>query len=468
MSSPQGHQNALVGAAAPRPPSGVMSATMYVTQQCNTNTPTGPSMWGRSGRIMAPTVTPVATSLPLQQIARTVPQTNSSPTCYADPATLLGTGSGGTAPLQVLASPQQQQQQAELHANFGEHLRAPPPLANLASESCNGKEKALIFQLRGLPFATTREDVEAFLRNVNYHRLDVGTLATGESSGNAFLELRDLRAAQQLGRLHNTIITVAADARVPPRERPRPRYVEVLNADAIRREQVLRIDARTPRSALLQQRRARTAAAAVPATNIASFIGASTEPPPPQGSLAEFAEGDVRCFAAPTVTLPSHSSALMPPAPSQRFMEWPYLGGSSSVSWSAYAPPPPQQPQSSLFLASSMPAPHFLGPQAAAMTTSSVPAMLHVQNVEESGLVRGTTLAPLPLYQLVTPLASRLQATSQQRVFARSNVSYFVVAAVSAPSSTLAEAQNTYCVAATSSTQAAASSNYYYLDGSSA
>ncbi|KAG5493707.1 hypothetical protein JIQ42_02081 [Leishmania sp. Namibia] len=467
MSSPQGHQNVLAGAAAPRPPPAVMSATMSVTQQCNTNASTRSSMWSRCGGIMASTVTPVATSLPLQQIARTVPQTNSSPACYADPATLLGTGSAGTAPFQVLASPQQQQQQAELHANFGEHLMVQPPLANLASESCNGKEKTLIFQLRGLPFATTREDVEAFLRNVNYYRLDVGTLATGESSGNAFLELRDLRAAEQLGRLHNTIITVAADVRAPARERPRPRYVEVLNADATRREQVLRVDACTPRGALPQQRRARTAAAAVLATNIVSCIGASTASPP-QRPIAAFAEGDVRCVAAPTVTLPCRSSVLMPPAPSQRFVEWPYLGGSSSMSWSAYAPPPPQQPQSSPLLASSMPAPHFLGPQAAAMTTSSIPAMLHVQNVEESGLVRGATLAPLPLYQLVTPIAPQLQATSQQRVFTRSNVSYFVVAAVSAPSSTLAEAQNTYYVAATSSTQAAASSNYYYLDGSSA
>nr|CCM18730.1 Hypothetical protein BN36_3362160 [Leishmania guyanensis] len=209
-------------------------------------------------RITASSATAVAGASPLQHFIGPVSQTYSSPAQYGEPTNLPGsTSPGATAPFQILGSPPQQPQQAEMRVYRDDNLVVPPSLAEVPHEDDNAEEKTLIFQLRGLPFAATRKDVESFLHTVDYDQLDVGTLATGESSGNAFVELHSLRAAEKLGRLHNTVITVAADAGVPVRERPRPRYVEVLAANAAKREQVLRLDARTSRSALPVPRRAR-------------------------------------------------------------------------------------------------------------------------------------------------------------------------------------------------------------------
>ncbi|KAG5469558.1 hypothetical protein LSCM1_02781 [Leishmania martiniquensis] len=477
MSSPHGHQNVRTGAAAPPQPPTVMLTAVSVTPQGSTTPLTWPSGWSRCSSSRAPTVTSVALSSSVQDLGGAVRLTSSSSACYAEPASILGAGSAGTAPFEMLASPQEQQKQAELHGNRDEHLMVSPPLVDSARESCNGDEKTFIFQLRGLPFAATREDVEAFLRTVDYQRLDIGALATGESSGNAFVELRGPYAAEQLGRLHNTIITVAADARMPARERPRPRYVEVLNADSTRREQVLRVDARTARSALPLQRRARVAAAAAAATSILSSAGVLTEAqqqqpvsqfqpmilsqPPPQQPLAISAEGNVRYFITP---------AVMVSPSAQCYMELPNHGSPSNTSWGPYALLSPQQSplQSSPLLASPVPVPGLLGPRAETVATSGIPAMLNAQNMEGSGLVPGSTLAPFPGYQLVAPIAPQMQVPPQRRVLNRPNVSYFLVAAVPARSSTQAAAQNTYYVEAPPSAPAAASNSYFHSNGGSA
>lgn len=474
MSSSQGDPNSWMEAAAARPSPTIVPNTMSASQMGHANTSTRSSMQRRAHSVTAASASTVDVGSPMPHFVGVVPQAYSSAACYRDPTALRGNDRVGTAsPYRV---PSSSQQQAELRANRSDSRAVPPPPPNLAHEHDSREERSFIFQLRGLPFAATRKDVESFLRTVDYDQLDVGTLATGESSGNAFVELHGLRAAERLGRLHNTVISIAADAGMPARERPRPRYIEVLDADAARREQVLRVDALTARSALPLPRRFRAAAAA--AANTSSVSGTSTDAsqqqqqhpvrqvpaqafvqPPPQVS----AEGGVRFFTTSPMTPLSVSSTLIAPVSSQRFVDVPRYVGSPRAPWNAYA----QQQHSAPPLSSStMPMPHIVASQAAPVGSTGVPPMVRIQNVEGSGVMRSATSAPSVFYQFVTPIAPQTQDPQQQRVLNTPNVSYFVVAAVSSPA-TLSEAQNTYYVAPLSSTRAATAGSYYYLGGGS-
>ncbi|TPP53594.1 hypothetical protein CGC20_10040 [Leishmania donovani] len=394
-------------AAAAHPPLTAVPNTVSASQMGHANTSTRSSMRRRVHSATAASASTVGAGSPMPHFIGAAPQAYSSPTFYRDPTALRGNDRAGTA------SPRQ--------------------------------ERSFIFQLRGLPFAATRKDVESFLRTVDYDQLDVGTLATGESSGNAFVELHGLRAAEKLGRLHNTVITVAADASVPARERPRPRYIEVLDADAARREQVLRIDALTARSALPLPRRFRAAAAA--AANTSSMS----------------AEGGVRYFTTSPMTPLSVSSTLITPVSSQRFLDVSRYVCSPSATWNAYAQ---QQHSAPPLPSSTMSMPHLVASQPAPVGSSGAPPMVRIQNVEGSGVMRSATSAPSAFYQFATPIAPQTQDPQQQRVPSTPNVSYFVVAAVPSPA-TLSEARSTYYVAPLSSTQAATAGSYYYLGSGS-
>lgn len=457
-------------AAAARPSPTAVPNTVSASQMDHANTSTRSSMRRRVHSVTAASASTVGAGSPMPHFVGVVPQAYSSATFYRDPTALRGNDRAGTtSPYRMPSS----QQQAELRANRSDSRAVPPP--NLAHEHDSREERSFIFQLRGLPFATTRKDVESFLRTVDYDQLDVGTLATGESSGNAFVELHGLRAAEKLGRLHNTVISVAADAGVPARERPRPRYVEVLDADAARREQVLRIDALTARSALPLPRRFRAAAAA--AANTSSVSGTSTDASqqqqhpvrqvPPQAFVQPppqvFAEGGVRFFTTSPMTPLSVSSTLITPVSSQRFVDVRRHVGSPSAPWNAYA----QQQHSAPPLSSStMAMPHIVASHSAPVGSTGIPPMVRIQNVEGSGAMRSATSASSVFYQFVTPIAPQTQGPQQQRVLDTPNVSYFVVAAVSSPA-TVSEPRNTYYVAPLSSTQAATAGCYYYLGGGS-
>ncbi|CAJ1992274.1 hypothetical protein LDHU3_33.4010:CDS1 [Leishmania donovani] len=465
-------------AAAAHPPLTAVPNTVSASQMGHANTSTRSSMRRRVHSATAASASTVGAGSPMPHFIGAAPQAYSSPTFYRDPTALRGNDRAGTAsPFRVLSS---SQQQAELRANRSDSRTMPPPPPppppNLAHEHDSRQERSFIFQLRGLPFAATRKDVESFLRTVDYDQLDVGTLATGESSGNAFVELHGLRAAEKLGRLHNTVITVAADASVPARERPRPRYIEVLDADAARREQVLRIDALTARSALPLPRRFRAAAAA--AANTSSVSGTSTDAsqqqqqhpvrqaqhqafvqPPPQMS----AEGGVRYFTTSPMTPLSVSSTLITPVSSQRFLDVSRYVCSPSATWNAYAQ---QQHSAPPLPSSTMSMPHLVASQPAPVGSSGAPPMVRIQNVEGSGVMRSATSAPSAFYQFATPIAPQTQDPQQQRVPSTPNVSYFVVAAVPSPA-TLSEARSTYYVAPLSSTQAATAGSYYYLGSGS-
>ncbi|KPA84356.1 unspecified product [Leptomonas pyrrhocoris] len=145
-------------------------------------------------------------------------------------------------------------------------------------DSAEPPHSNLIYWLRGLPFQATEGDVDAFLSHVlAFHRLDVGTLASGECSGNAFVELASGSFCSEVEMLHNAPISCAADVLLPPARRPRPRYVEVVRTTAEHRAEVLREDARLTRAQLPAHRQAQAEAAAAAA---AADVSSPTSPVP--------------------------------------------------------------------------------------------------------------------------------------------------------------------------------------------
>lgn len=129
----------------------------------------------------------------------------------------------------------------------------------------------LVYWLRGLPFQTQRADVENFLKGIRYVRLDIGVLESGECSGNAFVELNGTDGQLQVENLHNTFIPCAAHAAVPPLDRPKPRFVEVILSNANRRLEQLSIDRSMVRNHLPHYPRIR-----VPATKVVSSLSPAT------------------------------------------------------------------------------------------------------------------------------------------------------------------------------------------------
>ncbi|KPI87343.1 hypothetical protein ABL78_3584 [Leptomonas seymouri] len=166
----------------------------------------------------------------------------------------------------------------------------PTPPAAAEGEDCStsskneedesGREKTSIYWLRGFPFETTTADLEAYLKPIEgkYRHLHIGCLSTGECSGNVFVELKSAADRKAVMQLHNKFIPIAAHAALPPRQRPKPRFVEVIAANAQRRADQLEQDGRTKRSLPGQQQKFSqhgTKAATAPASDGATAAAAS-------------------------------------------------------------------------------------------------------------------------------------------------------------------------------------------------
>ncbi|KPA84354.1 hypothetical protein ABB37_02351 [Leptomonas pyrrhocoris] len=123
-------------------------------------------------------------------------------------------------------------------------------LAAEEAEDGNTGEPTLIHWLRGLPFETTEADLAAFLKPIEgrVRSLRFGRLSTGECSGNVFVELNSLADRSAIMQLHNVFFPVAAHEGLAPQLRPKPRYVEVIPADAERRDAQLEKDSCTSRT----------------------------------------------------------------------------------------------------------------------------------------------------------------------------------------------------------------------------
>ncbi|KAG5495249.1 hypothetical protein JKF63_02304 [Porcisia hertigi] len=456
--------------AAPTSPTFV-PITVSTAQPSNRHNLSGPPMWrgvyvhaGTSGA-----TAPAAASL--QHSMQTAPQTYSAPATYSNRTTLLTIGSGGTVSSLSMSNPQQQGRQAELSENRVDHLAVVGPQYLLQGNKSRG-ETSVIYQLRGLPFATTIKDVEFFLRTVEYRRLDVGTLATGESSGNAFVELHDFRAAEGLCRLHNTIITVAADAGVPAANRPRPRYVEVLGADAAKRDQVLCTDARTSRSALPRQRRARSAVAAPAAATettvnltygspVSTALPHMHPQPMHEPQLLFFMhEGQQPLLSVETVphyvatfpvTLPSRQSTWVAPVLLERVVDMRSCVGSPSLSWSAAAQPLLPGPHEPLLESTKARGPS-MGSRAVPAAPPGVP------------VTSGSTRASFTSNHLFNATNPQRELQRQQGAVSTPNIYYLVVPGEPLPSSMVTGATNIH-TAPLAHTRVTAMSSCYEMDG---
>lgn len=319
--------------------------------------------------------------------------------------------------------------------------------------------KTNIYQLRGLPFATTVDDVKALLAAVpEYKQLDVGFFETHECSGNAFVELYDDTYKDTLIALNNCRIAVPGEFRRTADGRKRERYLEVFPADIGRRESVLYNDAHsTPRRGPQRQPRP-TAPAANPAALGLAMMNPQVDPmsgslsfvptrqvflveqpqhAPPQPQRSR--EGGAWLYVprpspvtipeprpalvASSNSSPSHFSENSPLSHSQDGT-WPtYLMPTSQHQFSppgAYYPqqppqppqpqPQPQQPQSYL-PASAHPA--LLRLPASLVGEQAAPTLVRLH---DGGRGASNTSTPLNLYQIVNSYTVQQQQQHQQHL----------------------------------------------------
>ncbi|KPI87341.1 hypothetical protein ABL78_3582 [Leptomonas seymouri] len=209
----------------------------------------------------------------------------------------------------------------------------------------------LVYWLRGLPFQAQRSDVEAFLAGIDYSKLEIGVLESGECSGNAFVELKGSKHQAELEALHNAFIPVSAHAALAAEVRPKPRFVEVMPSNPAKRLEQLEHDRCLPRDATRRQRRLQNGLDIV-----------EVEPFNPQFN-SPFPNGSLPAF----VNVSSNSSSQF-----------------SSVSISGKVPMQVQPPQQTCYVpygvpvaSSSMPA-HFIPTFSNYAPPTNVPTMISI------------------------------------------------------------------------------------------
>lgn len=197
--------------------------------------------------------------------------------------------------LSSLPALQRIREQYELQYEEGCPSTPEPPAASPAATAENADdsaaaakkdgagERSLVYWLRGLPYETTQADLDRFLAPLQgkIAQLHVGYLSTGECSGNVFVELTAAVHHRAIMDLHNTFIDIAAHTALPPQERPKPRFVEVIAASAQRRAEQLETDARTRRNPTVHHARGSRRGAQFATTTAAAAAAAA-----PSGAAA--------------------------------------------------------------------------------------------------------------------------------------------------------------------------------------